>query len=148
MEYIALSAPFIRPRTMLQVHVGAMDQAHNIAMHLHTHAHTHKPIHTCTHTSDYTMVDFVKPNLLGTLREFTNRFANPIKNGQCRDSTPYDVRKMKHMAHVLHSLLAATVQVCTGYYSSILFPTLNELWNISYLTVSILYVYVTSRPVQ
>ncbi len=57
------------------------------------------------------MVNFVKPNLLGTIREFTNRFVNPIKNGQCRDSTPADVRMMKRMAHVLHSLLDGTVQV-------------------------------------
>lgn len=60
---------------------------------------------------DYTMVNFVKPNLLGTHREFTNRFANPISNGQHSDSTPTDVRVMKQRAHVLHEILTSAVQV-------------------------------------
>ncbi|XP_038056819.1 transcriptional regulator ATRX homolog isoform X2 [Patiria miniata] len=56
------------------------------------------------------MVDFVKPNLLGTRREFLNRFVNPITNGQCADSTPRDVKIMKRRAHVLHDLLNGCVQ--------------------------------------
>ena len=60
---------------------------------------------------DYTMVNFVKPNLLGTQREFVNRFANPIRNGQCRDSNPHDIRNMKQRAHVLYKLLQGSVQV-------------------------------------
>jgi len=62
----------------------------------------------------YTMVNFVKPNLLGTINEFKNRFVNPITNGQCQDSTPYDVRTMKMRAHVLHELLVGSVQVGVG----------------------------------
>lgn len=60
------------------------------------------------------MVNFVKPNLLGTINEFKNRFVNPITNGQCQDSTPYDVRTMKMRAHVLHELLVGSVQVGDG----------------------------------
>ncbi|KAM9440693.1 ATRX chromatin remodeler, like [Clarias gariepinus] len=56
------------------------------------------------------MVSFVKQNLLGSLREFRNRFINPIQNGQCADSTPSDVRLMKKRVHVLHALLAGCVQ--------------------------------------
>ncbi|XP_070197492.1 transcriptional regulator ATRX homolog isoform X3 [Littorina saxatilis] len=56
------------------------------------------------------MVDFVKPSLLGTKKEFANRFVNPIINGQHRDSTHRDVRVMKNRAHVLHELLAGCVQ--------------------------------------
>ncbi|XP_030648162.1 ATRX chromatin remodeler, like [Chanos chanos] len=56
------------------------------------------------------MVNFIKENLLGSLREFRNRFMNPIQNGQCADSTPADVQLMKNRAHVLHSLLAGCVQ--------------------------------------
>ncbi|WAQ98083.1 ATRX-like protein [Mya arenaria] len=56
------------------------------------------------------MVNFVKPNLLGTRKEFYNRFANPITNGQCSDSTPMDVKVMKRRAHILHELLDGSVQ--------------------------------------
>ena len=56
------------------------------------------------------MVSFVKPNLLGTRKEFMNRFVNPINNGQHRDSTEADVRLMKKRAHVLHSVLDGCVQ--------------------------------------
>ncbi|XP_053400537.1 transcriptional regulator ATRX-like [Mercenaria mercenaria] len=56
------------------------------------------------------MVDFVKPALLGTRKEFNNRFCNPIINGQCSDSTPFDVKLMKRRAHILHELLAGCVQ--------------------------------------
>ncbi|KAM9728822.1 transcriptional regulator ATRX-like [Menidia menidia] len=56
------------------------------------------------------MVNFIKKNLLGSLREFRNRFINPIQNGQCADSTPKDVRIMKKRAHVLHEVLAGCVQ--------------------------------------
>lgn len=58
----------------------------------------------------HTMMNFVKPNLLGSLPEFTNRFVNPIKNGQHADSTEYDVKTMKRRAHVLHRKLDACVQ--------------------------------------
>lgn len=56
------------------------------------------------------MVSFVKPNLLGTIKEFKNRFANPISNGQHKDSTEADVRYMKKRAHILHDVLDGCVQ--------------------------------------
>uniref|UniRef100_UPI00358FFE51 transcriptional regulator ATRX-like n=1 Tax=Myxine glutinosa TaxID=7769 RepID=UPI00358FFE51 len=56
------------------------------------------------------MVNFIKENLLGTSREFCNRFINPIQNGQCSDSTLSDVRIMKKRAHILYELLAGCVQ--------------------------------------
>ncbi|XP_046823405.1 transcriptional regulator ATRX-like isoform X1 [Vespa crabro] len=56
------------------------------------------------------MVQFVKPNLLGTKREFLNRFVNPITNGQFDNSTEYDVKLMKKRAHVLHKLLQGSIQ--------------------------------------
>ena len=56
------------------------------------------------------MVDFVRPNFLGTKTEFCNMFERPIMNGQCQDSTPQDVRLMRFRAHVLHSLLECFVQ--------------------------------------
>ena len=57
------------------------------------------------------MVQFVKPNLLGTRKEFQNRFMNPISNGQFEDSTAHDVKIMKRRAHVLHKMLEGSVQV-------------------------------------
>jgi RAD54-like protein 2 len=56
------------------------------------------------------MVDFVRPNFLGTKTEFANMFERPIQNGQCVDSTPRDVRLMMHRAHVLHQQLQGFVQ--------------------------------------
>ncbi|XP_076625652.1 uncharacterized protein LOC143344008 isoform X2 [Colletes latitarsis] len=56
------------------------------------------------------MVQFIKPNLLGTKKEFLNRFANPITNGQFDDSTENDVKLMKKRAYVLHKMLKGSVQ--------------------------------------
>uniref|UniRef100_A0A183AI25 ARIP4 Helicase n=1 Tax=Echinostoma caproni TaxID=27848 RepID=A0A183AI25_9TREM len=56
------------------------------------------------------MVDFVRPNYLGTKQEFTNMFQRPIENGQCIDSTPEDRKIMQGRAHVLHDLLSGFVQ--------------------------------------
>jgi RAD54-like protein 2 len=55
------------------------------------------------------MVDFVRPNYLGTKQEFTDLFEKPIVNGQCNDSTQNDVRLMKYRSHVLHRLLEGFV---------------------------------------
>ncbi|KAL3319449.1 hypothetical protein Ciccas_001879 [Cichlidogyrus casuarinus] len=59
---------------------------------------------------NWTMVNFVKPNLLGTLKEFANRFINPIKNGQHSNSTSQDVKLMKKRAHILYKTLDGCVQ--------------------------------------
>ncbi|XP_022173099.1 transcriptional regulator ATRX homolog isoform X2 [Myzus persicae] len=56
------------------------------------------------------MVDFIRPNLLGSLKDFTNRFINPITNGQYADSTAMDVKIMKRRSHVLHRMLEGFVQ--------------------------------------
>lgn len=61
----------------------------------------------------YCMVQFVKPNLLGTYKEYLNRFVNPITNGQYTDSTPMDIHIMRRRSHVLHKLLDGVVQVRT-----------------------------------
>ncbi|XP_059407059.1 transcriptional regulator ATRX-like isoform X3 [Carassius carassius] len=61
-------------------------------------------------TEYHCMVNFIKENLLGSLKEFRNRFINPIQNGQCADSTPADVRLMKNRSHVLHQMMSGFIQ--------------------------------------
>ncbi|XP_036434556.1 helicase ARIP4-like isoform X2 [Colossoma macropomum] len=56
------------------------------------------------------MVDFVRPDFLGTRQEFSNMFERPILNGQCVDSTEQDIQLMRYRSHVLHSLLEGFVQ--------------------------------------
>ncbi|ERL90914.1 hypothetical protein D910_08258, partial [Dendroctonus ponderosae] len=56
------------------------------------------------------MVQFIKPNLLGTYKEYMNRFVNPITNGQYTDSTQHDIMVMRRRSHVLHKLLDGVVQ--------------------------------------
>ncbi|XP_077469673.1 helicase ARIP4-like isoform X2 [Stigmatopora argus] len=56
------------------------------------------------------MVDFVRPDFLGTRQEFSNMFERPILNGQCVDSTPQDTQLMRYRSHVLHSMLEGFVQ--------------------------------------
>eukprot|EP00092_Neocalanus_flemingeri_P001700 GFUD01001814.1.p1 GENE.GFUD01001814.1~~GFUD01001814.1.p1 ORF type:complete len:1623 (+),score=612.15 GFUD01001814.1:145-4869(+) len=58
----------------------------------------------------YEMVNFVKPHLLGSRKEFMNRFVNPIVNGQHSDSTERDVRTMKKRSFILSDLLKGCMQ--------------------------------------
>ncbi|GLV33272.1 XNP [Carabus blaptoides fortunei] len=58
----------------------------------------------------FCMVQFVKPNLLGTYKEYLNRFVNPITNGQYTDSTQHDIQIMRRRAHVLHKMLDGVVE--------------------------------------
>ncbi|KAL7670507.1 hypothetical protein ACOME3_005442 [Neoechinorhynchus agilis] len=55
------------------------------------------------------MVHFIKPNYLGTRREFNNRFITPIQNGLNADSTWYDVKLMMKRTHILHEMLGGCV---------------------------------------
>lgn len=57
----------------------------------------------------YCMVDFVRPDFLGSINDFTNLFVNPIRNGQCSDSKPSDKKLMRERAFVLHNKLRGFV---------------------------------------
>lgn len=58
----------------------------------------------------YSMVDWIKPALLGTVKEFNNLYANPIKDGQHIDSTPQMIKKMKQRSFILNRKLSKFVQ--------------------------------------
>jgi len=58
----------------------------------------------------FEMVNFVKPSLLGTRKEFMNRFVNPIVNGQHSDSTERDIKTMKKRSFILNDLLKGCMQ--------------------------------------
>ncbi|KAL0583045.1 hypothetical protein ABG067_007011 [Albugo candida] len=49
----------------------------------------------------WTMVNFARPNYLGSLDEFKTRFVQPIQNGQCVDSSAADVRLARQRAFLL-----------------------------------------------
>ncbi|CAB3257167.1 unnamed protein product [Arctia plantaginis] len=71
----------------------------------------------------YCMVNFVKPNLLGTYSEYSNRFENPIMNGQHRDSREEDIKLMKARTHILHKVLEGCLQ---RQEVSVLYPYLPK----------------------
>ncbi|XP_050674558.1 uncharacterized protein LOC126972036 isoform X2 [Leptidea sinapis] len=71
----------------------------------------------------YCMVNFVKPDLLGTYAEYSNRFENPIMNGQHRDSREEDIRLMKARTHILHKVLEGCLQ---RQEASVLYPYLPK----------------------
>lgn len=58
----------------------------------------------------YCMVNFIKPSFLGSDREFANLYANPIKNGQHKDSDSRAIKIMKQRSYVLHNKLSRFVQ--------------------------------------
>ncbi|KAG6456211.1 hypothetical protein O3G_MSEX009605 [Manduca sexta] len=71
----------------------------------------------------YCMVNFIKPNLLGSYAEYSNRFANPIMNGQHRDSSEEDIKLMKTRTHILHKVLEGCLQ---RQEASVLYPYLPK----------------------
>jgi SNF2 family DNA or RNA helicase len=46
-------------------------------------------------TEYYTMVNFIKPGLLGTFDDFSERFILPIKHGQTKDADEFEVHQMR-----------------------------------------------------
>ncbi|KAE9549133.1 hypothetical protein FO519_007655 [Halicephalobus sp. NKZ332] len=58
----------------------------------------------------YCMVNFVRPNFLGTKNEFSAMFDRPIRNGQCIDSTRADVKRAQIKIHALVQMVKGFVQ--------------------------------------
>lgn len=56
----------------------------------------------------YWMIEFVKPNLLGTRDEFSNAFSKPISNGIYK-SDRLDTRIMNERSYILHQVIDSCV---------------------------------------
>lgn len=56
------------------------------------------------------MVDFVRPNFLGTKQHFQQFYAKPIADGQHADSCDADIKYMKERSYALHKKLSNIVQ--------------------------------------
>lgn len=61
--------------------------------------------------SDYAMVDFVKPLLLGTPDQFRYMYANPISKGQHKDSSRQEIKSMRLQSYNLNRELESIVHV-------------------------------------
>lgn len=57
------------------------------------------------------MITFIKAGVLGTAKEFKNRFVNPIRNGHMADSSKRDVIISKKRAFVLSKKIEGFVDV-------------------------------------
>ncbi|KAI6171063.1 SNF2 family N-terminal domain containing protein [Aphelenchoides bicaudatus] len=51
----------------------------------------------------------VKPNLIGSVREFKHRFVIPIRNGQTIDATDIDLKTMRQRCFILFNKLKGTI---------------------------------------
>lgn len=57
----------------------------------------------------FTLVNFVKPHILGNFKEFNSTFIKPIERGIFVDSSEENVQQMKHKSFILNRLLQNTV---------------------------------------
>lgn len=57
----------------------------------------------------YTLINFVKPNILGNIKDFTSTFIKPISSGQFIDSSNEAVQLMKRQTFILHKILENTI---------------------------------------
>ncbi|GMT24230.1 hypothetical protein PFISCL1PPCAC_15527, partial [Pristionchus fissidentatus] len=74
----------------------------------------------------YCMVNFVRPDYLGSKKSFSTQFEKPIKNGQCVDSTPHDIKIARQRTHVLIDQLKGFVQRRTQHILKQVLPDNTE----------------------
>ncbi|EFO87302.1 CRE-RAD-26 protein [Caenorhabditis remanei] len=74
----------------------------------------------------FCMIDFVRPKYLGIRKSFIERFEKPIKNGQCVDSSPEDVKIALQRTHVLVELVKGFVQRRTHHLLKKILPESKE----------------------
>ena len=104
----ALSKSVRQIKTLRRIVLTGTPMQNNLGMY---YGHNYASIFNNPISDEYhCMVDFVRPNLLGTSKEFRNRFANPIRNGESIDASPFDVKLMKKRAFILSKQLDGVVQ--------------------------------------
>ncbi|EYC11148.1 hypothetical protein Y032_0052g2248 [Ancylostoma ceylanicum] len=74
----------------------------------------------------YCMVDFVRPDFLGSKKTFSIQFEKPIKNGQCIDSTARDIKIARQRIHVLNNMLKGFIQRRTHHLLKAILPENKE----------------------
>ncbi|KAE9418527.1 hypothetical protein Angca_004286 [Angiostrongylus cantonensis] len=74
----------------------------------------------------YCMVDFVRPDFLGSKKTFSIQFERPIKNGQCIDSTARDIKIARQRIHVLNNMLKGFIQRRTHHLLKAILPEAKE----------------------
>lgn len=55
--------------------------------------------------TDFSMIQFIQPNLLGSYERFEEEYANEIKKGQSRDAEDAEKEAMKLKAVKLHNVI-------------------------------------------
>ncbi|KJH45445.1 helicase protein [Dictyocaulus viviparus] len=74
----------------------------------------------------YCMVDFVRPDFLGSRKNFSIQFERPIRNGQCIDSTARDIKIARQRIHVLNNMLRGFIQRRTHHLLKAILPEAKE----------------------
>lgn len=58
---------------------------------------------------DYTLMQLIKPGLLGSRQEFRKHYGTPIQNGLYSNSTPIEIEMMQNRSLLLYRLLGGCV---------------------------------------
>uniref|UniRef100_A0A7E4VNB7 Helicase ARIP4 n=1 Tax=Panagrellus redivivus TaxID=6233 RepID=A0A7E4VNB7_PANRE len=74
----------------------------------------------------YCMVNFVRPNFLGSKKDFSAHYDRPIRNGSCVDSTPHDHKVAQLKVHLLSKLVKGFVQRRTPNLLKTMLPENRE----------------------
>lgn len=88
------------------------------------------------------MVQFIKPNLLGTYKEYLNRFVNPITNGQYTDSTQFDIVLMRKRYVLIVRLL--WIKDVLWYFYTLFLMHYNSLMPLLLTVIYALFVFFIS----
>ena len=75
----------------------------------------------------HAMLSWIRPNILGSLAEFRNRFINPIENAMAADANASDERRARQRMAVLHDLVEPFVHRRTAEILKAALPPKREI---------------------